>query len=256
MTTANRNFDFVQGLGKKTKIIEGSFAPNGRVALSAASVKGKGFSVLRTGGGLYEVTLDDYYYDLISAVVSLQLSSGDDKIVQFQGAINPNPVSGTKKAVIASWDISATDQPEISTVQCVADVASSLNNKYFLLYSANDMTGYYVWFNVAGAGVDPAIAGKTGVQVAIAAGAAAAVVAAAVQVAVDALADFVATVLVDTVTITNAANGQTTDASDGAAPTGFTILVTQQGDAHLQDIAANANNRINFKIYLKDSSLA
>jgi hypothetical protein len=45
------------------------------------------------------------------------------------------------------------------------DGLSSLNNKYFTLYSANDTTEYYVWFNIDTLGTDPSIVGKTGIEV-------------------------------------------------------------------------------------------
>lgn len=129
----------------------------------------------------------------------------------------------------------ALNEREKSTVQCVADSSSSLNNKYFTLNSPS--TGYYVWFNVAAAGVDPAPGGRTGIPVAIAANASAATVASAVQVAVDALADFVATVVTDTVTITNAAKGNVTDAANVNAGVVVTIL-RQGGDGLAATIAS------------------
>lgn len=120
-----------------------------------------------------------------------------------------------------------TPQVEITSVQCVADVAGSLNNKYFLLNAAEDSTEYYVWFNVNSLGVDPAVAGKTGLEVALATNATASAVASAIQTVVDAEADFVASAATSFVTIENADPGSTTDAT--AVNSGFTILVTQQG---------------------------
>ena len=50
------------------------------------------------------------------------------------------------------------DVYQVQTITCVADVASSLQNKYFLF---TDSAGAkrYAWFNVGGLGVDPAPAG-------------------------------------------------------------------------------------------------
>lgn len=112
----------------------------------------------------------------------------------------------------------------VQTIVVRADVAGNLNNKYFYLNSANSGVGYYVWFNVNGAGVDPAIAGRTGVPVAIATGAIAADVGAAVTTAVTALAEFDAAGTT-TVTVTNSAGGPFTPMSD-AGLTGFTFAVT------------------------------
>ena len=114
---------------------------------------------------------------------------------------------------------------EETDVTTVADVADSLNETYF--YFNTPANAYYVWFNT-GAGVDPAIAGRTGVEVTITTGDTAAAVATALQAELDALSDVTATVLVDVVSITNDVAGFVVDATDAGA-TGFTLLVTQQG---------------------------
>lgn len=127
--------------------------------------------------------------------------------------------------VRAAWTNTGTG---VQTVVVTGDTSGSLNSKYFLLNSANGGTGYYVWFNVSSGGVDPAIAGRTGVQVAIATNDTAATVGTALQVTVDALTNFIATGTT-TVTITNSASGPFTPISDGTAPTGFTFAVTGGG---------------------------
>lgn len=118
---------------------------------------------------------------------------------------------------------------EISTVTSVADVAGSLNSKWFKLNSAYDRRLYYVWYDVNSAGVDPAVSGRTGVKVSVATNATAAQVATATAAAIDALADFVASASASAVTVTNATGGPATDASDGTAPTTFTFSVSTQG---------------------------
>jgi hypothetical protein len=50
----------------------------------------------------------------------------------------------------------------VATISTVADVAGSLNDKYFLASSVSD--DYYFWFD-NGTGTDPAIPDRTGVQV-------------------------------------------------------------------------------------------
>lgn len=129
--------------------------------------------------------------------------------------------------LIKAGGTTATATAEVTSITCVADVAASLNNKYFFIYSALDAVKYHVWFNVATGGTDPAPSGSTGIEVAIASGATASAVATAVQGAIDALPAFGASVLGAVVTVTNAATGATTDASDVNA--GFTISVTTQG---------------------------
>lgn len=118
---------------------------------------------------------------------------------------------------------------EKTTVQTLPDVADSLDGTYFTISSANDATNYYVWFSTGGGAPDPA-PGGTGINVVITTGATANAVATALQAAIAAItADFTASVLLDTVTITNTTKGPTTDAADGAAPTGFTISVVDDG---------------------------
>jgi hypothetical protein len=129
----------------------------------------------------------------------------------------PNPLTA---AVVG-----AAEQTDITTV---ADVAGSLNDTYFLL-DTPDSADYYVWFNVDAGGTDPAVAGRTGVEVAISAGDLDTVVATALQTALDALPNMEATVLGAVVSVTNDAEGPAPDATDGAAPTGFNFSVTQQG---------------------------
>jgi len=135
------------------------------------------------------------------------------------------------RALPFAVDGTSTGVKEVSTIQTVADVSSSLNSKYFVINTALDALSYYVWINVATAGVDPAVAGKTGVPIAVSANASADTIAAAIQVALDALPGFVATVVTDTVTVTNASDGAATDLANGAggATTGFTLAVTTAG---------------------------
>lgn len=117
------------------------------------------------------------------------------------------------------------DIPQVVKVTTVADVTSSLQNKYFFLYSPT--TKYHVWFNVATLGVDPAPAGSTAITVAISADATDAAVATAVQTAVDAHASFAATVSGNKVTITNTANGYASASHEGNA--GFAHELVTQG---------------------------
>ncbi len=116
----------------------------------------------------------------------------------------------------------------VQTIVPVADVSNSLAGKYFLLNSANAGVAYYVWFKVSGTGTDPALAGKTGVEVDIATNATAATVGAAITTAVDLLAEFAASGTT-TVTVTNSASGPFTAITDGTLATTFTFAVTAGG---------------------------
>jgi hypothetical protein len=120
---------------------------------------------------------------------------------------------------------------QLQTITCVADVASSLQNKYFLFHSAAGVK-HYAWFDVGGAGVDPVPAGGwTGHTVAITAGATASVVAAALQTVLDAITGFDASVSGFIVTLTNSAVGYAQPAIDaaGSSKTGFAFKVTTLG---------------------------
>lgn len=123
-----------------------------------------------------------------------------------------------------TWEIEEQWQ-----VTCVADVSSSLNNKWFKMYLP-DGTWKHVWFNVGGAGTDPAPGGSAGdIEVAIAVNALASAVATALNLAVDAETGWESTVSGDKVTITNVDVGQTESMVDGTAATGFTFTQCQDG---------------------------
>lgn len=115
---------------------------------------------------------------------------------------------------------------EKTELTMVADVAGSLNNKYFRLSDSGALS-HHVWFNVNGAGIDPAPVGSTGIPVAIATNATATAVATAVAAAVDANAAFIATASSTKVTVTNAVAAEAADAIDFNS--GVTVSVVTQG---------------------------
>ncbi len=127
---------------------------------------------------------------------------------------------------------SNTSVAEIQTVVCGA-ASGITTGDYFLLYSAKDETAYYVWYNKAAGGGDPAPAGKTAIAVAIGASDTAIQVADATVTAIGNAnygKDFTANNASGTsatVTITNKNKGSCTNASDVNA--GFTHLVTTSG---------------------------
>jgi hypothetical protein len=96
---------------------------------------------------------------------------------------------------------------EISNVIPEADISGSLNNKYWLLSSPT--TDYYIWYNVNSSGTDPAIAGKTGIEVAVATDDLGSSVALATKLAIDAVIDFdasISTGTAESISITAEAN--------------------------------------------------
>lgn len=126
-----------------------------------------------------------------------------------------------------------TSQPvaEVQTVTTVADVAGSLNSKYFVFYDAGNAHGYYVWYNINSAGVDPAVAGLTGIQVAGATAATANTLATATRAAINAVSGIavVASGATNAVIISAVYPGTATAAADGVAPTGFGFSVGTAG---------------------------
>jgi hypothetical protein len=110
---------------------------------------------------------------------------------------------------------------QVETIGCLADNDGSLNNHYFEIDSANGDNQYYVWFNVAGGGIDPMVANKTSLMVSIYANAPASVVAsavAAVLTAADSGADFSASATGSVVTVTMVAVGPADGAMDPGRP--------------------------------------
>lgn len=77
--------------------------------------------------------------------------------------------------------------PNKTNITCTADVAGSLNNKYFFIYDNPSDTKYHVWFNVSGAGVNPAPANSTAIEVTINTNDPAIIVAAAIALTINAV---------------------------------------------------------------------
>lgn len=135
---------------------------------------------------------------------------------------------------LASGSAPVTSQPsaEASDVTLVADVAGSLNSTYWTFGTAGDQVLYYVWYNINGAGVDPAVAGRTGIMVAGATGASATTLATATRAAINAssavlLGYVVVSGATTHVIVTNQQPGNSTDAANGTASPGFSFAITQ-----------------------------
>ncbi len=131
-------------------------------------------------------------------------------------------------AVIARFYINPTIASlQIQTVALVADSAGSLNSTYFLLNDAQG-NGYYVWFNINSAGVDPAVTGRTAIPVLGATNVTAATLGAAMATAIAAAnsTNSFTTSGTSTVTITMKVAGYATPITDGAAATHFTFAIT------------------------------
>ncbi len=177
-----------------------------------------------------------------TATGSMQLQVTNDKATQpFPDSTFTNwsnlgsPVSVTTAGVqlIASQEICHqalravyTDSfANVSTITAVADSSNSLNSTYFLASSIT--ADYYFWFS-SGTGVDPAIAGRTGVAVTFTTNDTAVTIGGLIRTAA-ATKGWTVTGSNAVAILTNSVGGPTTIASDGAGilATRFTIANTQ-----------------------------
>lgn len=123
--------------------------------------------------------------------------------------------------------------PHITKINTVADTAGSLNNKYFFIYEGRSARKFHVWYNVNGAGVDPAPPNSTGIEVEINTNDASAIVAYATELVLNSSLYkeyFTAKRAGSQLVITANKAGVTSDSLD--VDTGFTVL-NQQGTSQL-----------------------
>jgi hypothetical protein len=116
---------------------------------------------------------------------------------------------------------------KIVLVETVADVASSLNNTYFQLYSENDESLYHVWFNVDAAGTDPAPTGSIGIEVPLSVNDSAEFVAIAIEIVLRNVEEFCITRAKNCLLIENVRKGKASDPVNSG--TGFTLSTHQEG---------------------------
>lgn len=149
--------------------------------------------------------------------VQAMIDDFDDQGIEPKITITNGETTNTYKFV--------TGQQEITSVETVADVADSLNGKYFLLNTPS--VNYYVWYNTTG-GVDPAVAGRTGIEVNITTGDSANTVAQKTyeRLAIE-LDAFITSVNTDTLEIINTEIGYVAESED--VDTGFSVVRTQDG---------------------------
>lgn len=115
--------------------------------------------------------------------------------------------------------------------------------KYFTIYSAGDVSKFYVWFNVNGSNSDPAPGGYTsGIAVAILSGDTNVQVAAKVALALT-TSDFTVSTSTNVVTVTTTGFVETTNSSNNNVPSPFTAATLQSGTrTFLEAINPNAVN--------------
>jgi hypothetical protein len=127
-----------------------------------------------------------------------------------------------------------------TTITVTADVGGSLNNTYFMIYSARNATAYYVWYNVGGLGTDPNIADATGIEITIQPNDYKQVVGLATKQAINANDDFTVTSANETLFIENVNKGFCDETVDNN--TGFTFSTTQGGSQQRAVIQVGYND--------------
>lgn len=123
----------------------------------------------------------------------------------------------------------------VDCITTTADVALSLEDDYFLFETTDFdavITEYYMWYN-GGTGSDPALAGKTGVEVTFTSGDTANTIATLSKAALDALATLESAIgtgsEANKFSIKQISMGAVTTAADGASATGFTFANDRVG---------------------------
>jgi hypothetical protein len=108
---ANRNFSRVQALNHEVKIIAGSFS----IAASggaATKVTGLGYSVAKSGTGLYTVTLQDAYNAALAVTATAQAATAVDLVAQVKSV----DVTSAKTVVISLNAGATPTEPAAVTV--------------------------------------------------------------------------------------------------------------------------------------------
>lgn len=136
-----------------------------------------------------------------------------------------SPESDTLNGVQTVIDIDAINGVEEETpITFPAESAGNYTGNYFTLNSANNATKYYLWFKVSGAGSDPNVPNRTGIQVTISSGDSGATIVSSVITALTPFsAYFNTSASTSTLTITNVDIGPTDDV-DPATLTGVISL--------------------------------
>lgn len=104
----------------------------------------------------------------------------------------------------------------------------SLNNKYFVINSAENENSYYVWYNVGGSGINPNIPGKTGLVVNISPNAKVSEVVNNTKIVLDSTSKFITNIDNGSLLIANKKIGEASLSYDNSA--GFTILLQKLGE--------------------------
>lgn len=228
----------VSTVGTKTDVSDGLLPTHFTFLVTtqgapATTIDGKYFIIYDANGSAA------YWYDVDNngTPEPAHGASRSVKITTVTSGMTANQVATQTNSAIAAGIT------EKNTITTLADVSGNLNNKYFLLNSANNTNNYYVWYNVASAGTDPSIVGRTGIQVSLSTNATANTVASATNSAINTIAStyFTSSVVSSTVTITNNLGGNSNGTLDSISPTStnFTFTNIVQGSTWTTSVLNN-----------------
>jgi hypothetical protein len=170
----------------------------------------------------------------------LNLEGGDGNITLIPGTpeqftiVTSADVAGSLQNKYFLFSSTTTDYygwydttlPAVAEITQIQVPAAPTTGQYFLLDSAFPAQ-YYVWYNVSGGGGDPAVIGRTAIPVVILNTATPTQIATATAAAIAATGKFSASSSTDTVTATDLTAGNVSDAVD--INTGFLITAPTQG---------------------------
>jgi len=217
--------------GDGANLAPGSTVTASRVVTGTASVKEVQIIRLLQRPYAYNATWSAFP---VAAASVTQIQTGSATVPSIQRvSLDPEPYDGACIVTFGKANVvrvlckaNSGAVAEVSTVQTVADVASSLNGLYFTIY--DNVGPVRVWIDVGNTGTAPGVpAGGRLLEVDITANNTAAQVATAVQTAVDADSKFGATVASNLVVITDSNSGTRTDIAAGTST--FTVATTTQG---------------------------
>jgi len=196
--------------------------------------------------------------DLGEVIVSGTFDGSDDigNPLDATDYVSMREIAQDRVAVL-SEDTGVTYIPAAAEItEFDTPVETALAGKYFEFSSPT--TDYYGWYTLDAAGADPAIPGKTGVQIDLLTGDGDTGVATKTAAAINGLADFSAGAVGTKVTVTNATVGDAADLVDGDA--GITnIVVLTQGADSLSFVAPLANDNLlggSLVVYVNGNELA
>lgn len=124
-----------------SRLVAGSFAPNGSSAVDSTSNRGGGFTVARTSTGLFTVTLDRGYQGLICGAAWLQQNAAA-RIVAHLGAADFTTAVAAPTILIRIVDVYGTTPGTPVEVDIAAHANNRVNFAFVLKRSgAGDASG-------------------------------------------------------------------------------------------------------------------